>query len=732
MATNLNQVMRRVLLLLLLLISVTAEVIIAQQKITLEDVVTKGTFRVKGIPGFQYLQDGSSYLIKNNKSIDIIKIADGSKSGELISQQEFESFAGADAYLMDYQLSKAEDKLVIATVQERIYRHSTKDKIYVFDLNTKQGKLIRNGDLITNATLSPDGSKLAYTFENNLYYTDLSTGAEMQVTKDGVVNQIINGMSDWVYEEEFGFTRAFEWSPDSKCLAFLRFDESKVPEFTIFYNRDEAYPIPYTFKYPKVGQTNSTVSVHFYDLGKKIVHKLNMADDPDIYFPRIKWTVDPSILCVTKMNRHQNDLTLYLANRNDGSYTPLLHETSKQFIDINDYLYFFKDNKKFLWVSDGEGYVQAYLYDMQGKRLQKLTTADADLTDIYGVDEKNGKLYYQVVAPTQMDKQVRVVSLDGKKDNLISAATGYNSYRFSPDFSYAVSEHSDINTPTVYTVVDKKNKIVRTIEDNKAASEKIAVYAQGQFQFFSFRTSEGVSLNGWILKPSNFDSTRKYPVFMTLYGGPGSQTVLNRWDTGFSWWYKYIAEQGYIVACVDNRGTGGRGTEFRKMTYLQLGHYETIDQIEAAKYLGRLPYADASRIGIFGWSYGGFMATSCILKGNDVFKSALAVAPVTNWKWYDSIYTERYMHTEKENPSGYKDNSPVYFADRLKGNYFLAHGLDDDNVHFQNSVEMNRALIKAGKQFEFHMYPNSNHSIYHENARIHLFTAMTNFILEKL
>lgn len=724
--------MSRKILLLLSFISFVIVNLTGQQKITLEDVVTKGTFRVKGIPGFQYLKDGKSYLIKNDKSIDIMQISDGIKSGELISESAFTSFAGDDAFILGYQLSNSEDKILISTVQERIYRHSTQDKIFVYDLSSKKVYSIHQGNLIVNASLSPDGSKVAFTYDNNLYYTDLNTGGEVQITRDGEKNKIINGTSDWVYEEEFGFTRAYEWSPDSKCLAYLRFDESKVPEFTIFYNRDEAYPIPYTYKYPKVGQTNSTVSVHFYNLNTSQNQKLNIADDPEVYYPRIKWTADPNICCVTRMNRHQNDLTLNLVNRVDGNYTTLLHETSKQFIDINDFLYFFSDNKEFLWVSDGEGYVQAYLYDMNGHLIRKLTNIAADVSDVYGVDEKNRKLYYQLIAPTAMDKQVRVTDLDGSRDELLSNPVGYNAFRFSPTFEYAVAEHSDINTPTVYTVVNKKNKLVRGIEDNASANQKINSYAQGRFQFFTFKTSDGVSLNGWLLKPSDFDSTRRYPVFMTLYGGPGSQTVLNRWDTGFTWWYKYIAEQGYIVACIDNRGTGGRGTEFRKMTYLQLGHYEVIDQIEAAKYLGDLPYTDARRIGIFGWSYGGFMSTSCLLKGNDVFKSALAVAPVTNWKWYDSIYTERYMRTDQENPEGYEENSPVNFAARLKGNYFLAHGLDDDNVHFQNSIEMNRALIKAGKQFEFHMYPNSNHSIYHENARIHLFTAMTNFILEKI
>ncbi|HPE10591.1 MAG TPA: prolyl oligopeptidase family serine peptidase, partial [Saprospiraceae bacterium] len=375
---------------------------------------------------------------------------------------------------------------------------------------------------------------------------------------------------------------------------------------------------------------------------------------------------------------------------------------------------------------------QAFLHDMNGNRINAITQANYDLSNIYGYDENTKTLYYQLIAPTPMQCEVYKVGLDGKKPVKLSIKDGNNAAQFSPTFEYMTLIYSNINTPTSWTLYDKKNKIVRVLEDNQAAIDKFKEFKAGKAEFFSFTTSEGVQLNGYQIKPSNFDPNKKYPVFMYLYGGPGSQQVVDRWGGGQSWWFKMIAESGYIVACVDNRGTGGRGEEFRKMTYMQLGHYEVIDQIEAAKYLGSLPYVDAGRIGIFGWSYGGYMSSLCLLKGNDVFKAALAVAPVTNWKWYDSIYTERYMRTYKENPDGFKDNSPIYFADRLKGNYFLAHGIADDNVHFQNSVEMNRALIKAGKQFEFHMYPNSNHGIYSEGATMHLYNAMTKFIMDKI
>ena len=561
------------------------------------------------------------------------------------------------------------------------------------------------------------------------YYTDLHTGAETRVTDDGRWNYIINGMADWVYEEEFSFTRAFEWSPDSRSIGFLRFDESAVPEFTMDFFRDELYPEKYSFKYPKVGERNATVSVHFYNLDNKERINVQLAPDSEVYIPRIKWTNDPSSLCITRLNRHQNNLDLLLANRNNGSYTHLLNEKNERYIDIHDDLTFLGKDE-FIWISEMEGYNQVYLYDMQGKLINKVTTAAADVARVYGIDPKSRQLYYQLIAPTPKDRQVRTVQLNGKKDQLLSAPAGSSAYQFTSDFSYAVSNHSDANTPPVIRVVDKKNKAVRILEDNAAAITQMKKFNDFPVSFFDFTTTEGVTLNGWMIKPPDFDPTKKYPLFMTLYGGPGSQQVVDQWSGRA--WFKYLAEQGYVIACVDNRGTGGRGEAFKKMTYLQLGHYETIDQIEAARHLGSLPYVDAARIGIFGWSYGGYMSTLCLLKGADVFKSALAVAPVTNWKWYDSIYTERFMRTEAENPQGYKDNSPVYFADQLKGNYFLAHGMADDNVHFQNSAEMNRQLIRAGKQFEFHMYPNSNHGIYSEGATLHLYHAMTKFILEKI
>lgn len=699
----------------------------------LDDIFRKGTFRTRSLPGFAYMNDGKSYIINKGTSLEINSVVDGKNLGTYISEAELQTLLGnPTSGIEEYLFSSDESKVMIYTRSEGIYRHSSKGKTYVFDKRSGKGMSIFDGKLISNPAFSPDGQKLAFTFENNLYYTDLTTNKTTQITTDGKWNHIINGMCDWVYEEEFSFTRAFEWSADSRKIAFLRFDESQVREFTLEYYRDEMYPVPYSFKYPKVGEDNSTLEVRIYHLNDQKTLTIDQKPDKDVYYPRIKWTRDANKLCVFKMNRHQNRLDLLLADATTGKTGILMTEENKYYIEINDYLTFLRDGKHFIWVSDKGGFNQAFLYDMQGNKVNAITQPTADLSDIYGYDEKTKTLYYQLIAPTPMQREVYKVGIDGKKPVLLSTKTGNNSAQFSPTFEYMTINYSDINTPPTWTLYDSKNKMVRVLEDNQAAADKFSEYKAGKAEFFSFTTSENVQLNGYWIKPSSFDPNKKYPVFMYLYGGPGSQQVVDRWGGGQSWWFKMIAEQGYIVACVDNRGTGGRGEEFRKMTYMQLGHYETIDQIEAARYLGSLPYVDKDRIGIFGWSYGGYMSSLCLLKGNDVFKAAIAVAPVTNWKWYDSIYTERYMRTEKENPDGYKNNSPVYFADRLKGNYFLAHGMADDNVHFQNSAEMNRSLIRAGKSFEFHMYPNSNHGIYSEGATSQLYGEMTRFIMDKI
>ncbi|MEP6647401.1 MAG: S9 family peptidase, partial [Saprospiraceae bacterium] len=632
----------------------------------------------------------------------------------------------------DYTFSDNESQILLSLGMESIYRHSTKEWNYTYNLSTGKTSKLTAVNKQMHATFSPDGKKVAYVMDNDLYFKDLVSGKTTRITKDGKINAIINGSCDWVYEEEFSFSKAFAWSPDSRHLAYYRFDESAVKEITMTNYTGEMYPEMETFKYPKVGMENSKVSIHLYDTKSKKNVTVDRTSDPDGYIPRIKWTADPSKLCVFWMNRHQNHLDLLLANATDGKTSTLLQEDNKYYIDIHDNLTFLSDKTGFIWTSEKDGFNHIYLYNMDGTLKKQVTSGEWEVTEFYGVDEKNKTIYFQANKKSPLEREIYSTDLNGTSTKVIKGDDGTNSAQFSTTYDLFVWTHSTINTPPAYSINDRNGKLVRVLEDNAGSRKYQEDYKVQPVEFFNFTTSEGVKLNGYQIKPYNFDPTRKYPVFMYLYGGPGSQEVINGWMGMDYWWFQSLAQQGYIVACVDNRGTGGRGEEFKKMTYLKLGHYETIDQIEAAKYLGKLPYADPARIGIFGWSYGGYMSSLCLFKGNDVFNSAIAVAPVTNWKWYDSIYTERYMRTTEENSKGYEDNSPINFADKLTGNYLLVHGGSDDNVHFQNTMELSNALIKANKQYDTYIYPNRNHGIYGNNARRHLYTKMTDFINEHL
>lgn len=698
------------------------------KQITVEDIWLHSRFSHKSVPGFRFLKDGRHYSKKEGDAVLSYDIVTGKLTDTLFNASDFEvvnQFKG-------YSLSEDETKLLIRTETVSIYRRSTKSVYYVYDREKRLLEVVTTDGKIMHCIFSPDGNYVGYVFENDLYSKELSTGRIWRITSDGVKNKIINGSADWVYEEEFGFSQAFEWSPDSRRIAFYRFDESRVPEFTMTNYTGELYPEYETFKYPKVGEENSTVEILVHNIDNKKTIGMNISSEPDGYIPRIKWTNDPSLLCIFKMNRHQNHLSLRLANVESGTSRILFEETNKYFIDIHDNLRFLSDGNGLIWTSEMDGWNHIYYYSMDGKQKYKLTEGDYDVTDFYGVDEKNGLVYFQAAAVSPLEREVYTVDLQGKHRKKISEKRGTTSAQFSGTFDYYTLNYRTANMPSVYAVYDRSGRKLRMLEDNAELQEKQEEYGVTDVEYFQFTTSQEVDLNGWMIKPPDFDPDTVYPVFMYLYGGPGSQEVLDDWIGTNYWWFQMLAQQGFIVACVDNRGTGARGEDFRKMTYMQLGHYETIDQIEAAKYLGRLDYTDPSRIGIFGWSYGGYMSSLCILKGSGVFKAAIAVAPVTNWKWYDTIYTERYMRTYQENPDGYADNSPVNFAKLLAGDYLLVHGGSDDNVHFQHSAEMAKELIKANKQFDTYYYPNRNHSIHNDNARLHLYTKMTNFIQESL
>lgn len=706
-------------------------ILLGQDAITLNNLWGAGMYHAKTVSGFSFLKDGKHYSRVEGGKIMAYNIENGQATHTIFDAKETSTLKSVEDF--EYQFSSDEQYILLQTEVEPIYRHSFRARAFVWNVQTKELKPVFENGKVRCATFSPNGSKVAFEYENDLYIKNINTNEITRLTNDGKYNHIINGVADWVYEEEFSFTRAFEWSPDGEKLAFIRFDESEVPLFAMERFTDALYPAVETFKYPKVGEKNAMVSVHIYDHATKKIAKAKIEEEKDFYVPRIKWTQNANMLCITQLNRHQNDLKLLLANAQTGDTKLLFREQNKYYIDVHDNLTFLNDGKHFLWTSESDGFNHLYLYDLNGKKVRQLTEGKWEVTAFYGLDETAQTAFYQSTEQSPMERHLYSINLKGSKKKCLTERKGWNDAQFSSTHAYFVLSHSDANTPPSYTVFStKKLQEIRTIEDNALLKTQQKKCDVQPVEFFTFKTEDGTTLNAWMIKPHKFDASKKYPVLMYEYGGPGSQEATHQWKHANYWWFQMLAQKGYLVACIDNRGTGGRGEAFKKMTYLQLGKYETIDQIAGAKHLATMPYVDASRIGIFGWSYGGFLSSLCILKGNDVFKAAIAVAPVTSWRWYDTVYTERFMRTEKENPEGYKENSPVYFANKLKGNYLLIHGMADDNVHFQHTAEMANALINNNKQFDTYFYPNKNHSIRGGFARLHLYTKMTDFIVSKL
>ena len=585
---------------------------------------------------------------------------------------------------------------------------------------------------VQEPAFSPDGKKIAYAKENNLYVYDVASKKSTQVTIDGKKNAIINGITDWVYEEEFAFVRAFDWSADSNRLAYIRFDEREVPEFSMSLFHKDLYPTIETFKYPKAGEKNSLVSLHIYDVATATKKEINLSNYSDFYIARMMWTNDPNVLCAQVLNRHQDNLDLLFIDGNSGASKVVMNEKDKAYVDVTDNLTFLTDNG-FVWTSEKDGFNHIYVYDKTGKLKNQVTKGNWEVTGYYGLDEKTKTVFYQSTEKGSINRDVYRIGLDGNNKVRLTSQTGTNVATLSPNFQYFINSFSSATQPTTYTLNEAKSgKEIQVIESNEALSTKLKSYNLPSKEFFVLKTAKGNELNAWMIKPKDFDTSKRYPVFMYQYSGPGSQQVNNDWNSADDYWFMMLAQQGYIIACVDGRGTGFKGAEFKKCTQKELGKFEVEDQIAAAKAIGNYPYVDATRIGIWGWSYGGFMASNCIMKGADVFKMAIAVAPVTNWRFYDSIYTERYMQTPQENASGYDENSPINHVEKLKGKFLLIHGSGDDNVHLQNSMQMMEALIQANKQFDSQIYPDKNHGIYGGKTRIQLFTKMTNFIKENL
>ena len=707
--------------------------VVGQQKITIDEMYN-GTFRAKGMDELQSLKNTNQYTVLNadrqsrSMQIDLYDFATLKKVSTLIDTKSHKELsAGIDSYTF----SASEKMILLACNTNQIFRHSFTADYYLYDIAAKKLKKLFDFQ-VQEPTFSPDGTKIAYAKENNLYVYDLVAATSTPITTDGQKNSIINGITDWVYEEEFAFVKAFDWSADSKKVAYIRFDESQVPEFSMSMFGKDLYPSMQTFKYPKAGEKNAIVSLHVYDVIANAVKNINLGNYNDFYIARMKWTNDANILSAQVLNRHQDNLDLVFIDGNSGAAKVVLNEKDKAYVDVTDNLTFLKDNS-FIWTSEKDGFNHIYLYDKNGKLKNQVTTGKWEVTNYYGLDEKTKTVFYQSVENGSINRDVYRIGLDGKNKVRLSNAVGTNAATFSPNFQYYINTFSSAAQPTTYTLNEAKaGKQVQVIESNETLATKLKNYNLPAKEFFVLKTDKGNELNAWIIKPKDFDPSKKYPVFMYQYSGPGSQQVNNEWNSTDDYWFMMLSQQGYIVACVDGRGTGFKGADFKKVTQLQLGKYEVEDQIDAAKVIGNYPFVDKTRIGIFGWSYGGFMSSNCIMKGNDVFKMAIAVAPVTNWRFYDSVYTERYMQTPQENASGYDTNSPINHVDKLKGKFLLIHGSGDDNVHVQNSMQMMEALIQGNKQFDSQIYPDNNHGIYGGKTRIQLYTKMTNFIKENL
>lgn len=718
--------------LLLTLFNVTS---FSQNKITLEDIWVKGTFRAKSINEIRSMEDGEHYCILTSKGIDKYQYKDGQKVERIIDFALLNfGTTGQNHSVFDYNFSKDEKKIILAVNPQFIYRYSFVADYYIYELETKSFYPLDNGNKQRLADFSPDGNKVSWIRDNNLYITDISSSNKevKQITTDGEYNKIIYGTSDWVYEEELGLVKGYAWNETSTKLAYYRFDETNVKEYSMQI-WGELYPYNYKYKYPKAGEDTSVVDLFIYDLPTQNHEQINLGQDKDYYLPRIQFSKDPNQLIIHKLNRLQNQYEILSFNTSNHQIETIYSETNPFYINEPEVVYFLKDNSAFIIKSERSGYSHLYLVKLKDKSINPITSGNYDVEKICYIDQKDKKVYYTAAESSAINRELCVVNFNGKKKRILSKEIGTNDASFSKTGKYYIGTYSDANTPNVFTVNNQKGEALVTLEDNAALKDTLKLYGQEKKEFGSFNTSIGITLNYWMIKPANMQQGKKYPVLFFVYGGPSSQEVLNSQRRATDmYWFKMLAQQGYIVISIDPRGTGMRGEAFRKCTYKELGKLETEDLIEAAKYFSEIEYIDKTRLGVFGWSYGGYMSSLAITKGADYFKTAIAVAPVTNWRYYDNIYTERFMQKPQNNGENYDINSPINHVDKLKGNYLLIHGTADDNVHVQNSMDLAEALIQANKQFEQFYYPNKNHGIYGGNTRLHLYQLMTDFIKRKL
>ncbi len=683
-----------------------------------------GRFTPKNVHGIRSMADGEHYTVLEGNSI----VKYSYKTGEMVSVViDFDEFL--DVSVENYTFSADERRLLVTTGSQPIYRHSFTAIYHLFDIAGRTGTSITDYPVRDAAFLSPDGHRIGFIHDNDLYYCDVITGTDgvetVRITYDGEYNRIINGHTDWVYEEEFGFTKAYDISPDGRYIVYLRFDETEVPEFSISRYTGSLYPEPLTFKYPKAGEKNSVVTLHVTDLADGSTTRVDTGPETDQYIPHIGW--DPEgRLYFYRLNRLQNRLELLLCR--DGFNPEVIHtESDRRYIERPDETTVtFLPRDRFIIQSERSGYRHLYLHTIDKGVADTLTHGNWEVLDLISVT--GDRVYYLSNEGSAIRNNLYSVKLNGKGKNQLTDENGIWSIAPSEGFKYFISRFSNVSTPLQVRLHDARGKVLRTLEDNSQLAETLQNRRVPRKEFFRITTERGTALNCYVIKPLDFDPAKKYPVMMTQYSGPGSQSVQDRWSMD---WTDVLVQEGYLVICVDGRGTGGRGADFRKVTYRNLGGPEVEDQISAAKYIATQPYVDPDRIGIYGWSYGGFMALNCILKGNDIFKMAIAVAPVTSWRYYDTIYTEIYNGLPEDNPHGYDNNSPVNFADRLKGRLLIVHGTEDDNVHLQNAMAMADALIRAGKDFDMMIYPDDNHGMY-PTGRHHVREKMIRYTLDNL
>jgi dipeptidyl-peptidase 4 len=706
--------------------------------LTLDDIITSSKFKGKSLSGIRWLDQGNKFSFQQydtttkSENISVYNIKDGSRT-LLVDVSTLKLHPGDPLFkYSSYQWSPQGNKILfVSSPPEKQYlsRLTPGGNYFLCNMHDKSFQRLTNvHEPQYNHKFSPDGTTLGFVRGNNIIVIDLASGIETQLTNDGA-EHIINGKFDWVYEEEFGISDGWMWSPDGKSIAFWWLDENPIPEFKIVDFMTSHCDV-ITMRYPKAGDPNSLVRIGVISLKNKTTTWMDLGQNDDMYIPRIHWAPDGSALFIQRLNRQQNKLDILSGDIKTGKTKTILTEEEKTWIEEGYDIRFLPLKKQMLRISEQDGFAHIYRYDLDGKLVNQITKGEWDVSALTGVDETQGLVYFTAEASTLLEKQLYCIKLDGRSMRQITENNFTHSINIAPNAKYFIDNYSNSTTPTKISFSDVDGKLKRVIEENTIPA--LQEYALSKKEFFTFKTSDGVELNGSMIRPVDFDPKKKYPVLFDVYAGPGSQTVTNSWGGQGHLWYQMLAQKGYIIVSVDGRGTGGRGKAFKSIVYKQLGKWEVNDQVEGAKYLATLPYIDASRIGIWGWSYGGYMAVLTILQGADFFKTALAVAPVSDWTLYDDIYTERYMGLPKDNPDGYKESSTLTYADKLKGNLLIIHGTTDDNVHWQNSVQLIDALEKAGKHFHTMFYPNKNHGIRGGNTRYHLYETMTSFILENL